>query len=50
MMFITRNPDKYQTNASIHSIDKRQKESALLAFSKTSFNDKYSLLFLNKNI
>ena len=48
-MFVIKNPDKYQTNASVHSKDTRQK-STLLTFSKITFNSKWSLLILSKNI
>jgi hypothetical protein len=48
MTFVNKNTDKYQTSASIHKKDKRQKIN--FAFSKPSFNSKWSFLFLNKNI
>jgi len=49
MTFVIKNPDKYQTNVSIHSRDMRQ-ESVSFTISKNIFNSKWCLLFLNKDI
>ena len=50
IMFVNKNPDKYQTNDSIHSKDTRQIKPTSFTISKSIFSPKGCLLFLNKNI
>jgi len=49
MMFVIKNPDKYQPNVAISGKDMRQRNQLHLQISKTIFNPKGSLLFLNKD-
>jgi len=50
MMIVIKNPDKYQTNDSIHSKDMRQIKPTSFTISKSIFSPKEFLLFLKKDI
>jgi len=50
ILFVIKNPDKYQTNNSIHSKDMRQIKPASFTISKSIFSPKGCLLFINKDI
>jgi len=50
MMFVIKNPDKYQPNVAIRGEDMRQRNQLHLKISKTILSPKGCLLFLNKDI
>ena len=50
MMFVNKNPDKYQTNDSVYSKDTRQIKPTSFAIIKSIFSPKGCLPFLNKDI
>jgi hypothetical protein len=49
-VFVVRNPDNFQTNSSIHSIDTRHKNQLHLPSVEVFFNSKECYIFLCKNI
>ena len=50
MMFVIKNPDKYQPNVAIHGEGMRQRNQFHLQISKNIFSPKRYLLFLNEDM
>ena len=49
-MFVVRNPDNFQTKASIHSTEAEQKKRTTFTICEIFFHTKRCYLFLCKNI